>query len=95
MIYLLAAFCILCHVLDVVTTNLALSKANTAEGNPVVAWLMSKLGRFWWAYKVPIVALIAYVGLSGFTAALVLALIHGGVYGYVLNNNWQIYRKMK
>ena len=84
------AFCILCHVLDVISTNLALSRPNTAEGNKLVAWLMSKLGRFWWVYKLPIIALLIYYH----EAAAFFALLHL-LYVWVIWNNLKIYGQGK
>ena len=87
--FLLFVFTIL-QYLDVDSTNKAL-KAGGMEANPIVRWLMSKLGDKWWVIKIPVLAITFYafspptnmVGVSLLTAINLL-------YVWVVANNYKI-----
>lgn len=48
------------QVFDVFSTSIVIGHGLGHEGNGVMAWLMGRLGHWWWAIKVPIVAGIWY-----------------------------------
>jgi hypothetical protein len=59
----LVTFLMLLQFLDVVSTNRVLSRGGR-EFNPIIAWIMQRLGRAWWMPKFAVVSVP-----SGFAVA--------------------------
>ena len=93
---LIAAFKVL-QVLDVYTTNKVINQGGV-ESNPIMAWIMSKLGKSWLVAKFGLSAAVAYfmyyyaypdyptmvtVAMTGLVA----------FYMWVVNHNWKIMKK--
>lgn len=57
-IYVLFVLLVLLQAGDVYTTNRILANGGR-EANPVIAWVMGKLGRYWWLSKVAVMLPIA------------------------------------
>lgn len=55
--YLLAMLVGAYQVLDIITTNKAIRLGAGAEGNPVMAFFMKRLGHLWWVVKPVVVGL--------------------------------------
>lgn len=79
------------QVADVWSTNRAL-RAGAREGNPLIAWLMARLGRAWWLGKAAMAAAFLVplwiVGPQPATWVALAILIPA--YGWVVRNNWRL-----
>jgi len=78
------------QVADVVTTIGALDRPGVREANPVIRWLMDRLGRAWWAPKIALAAAVTY-GLWAADAGVALALV-GAVYAVIVAQNYKLGR---
>jgi hypothetical protein len=85
----LAAIVIVLQGLDVWTTNRFLAKGTGMEGNTIVAWLIDKLGSWWWLSKIPVVALAGILSQLGLPGACGLAVLTG-VYSFVVWSNYRL-----
>lgn len=76
------------QVLDVISTNRVL-RLGGREFNPLVLWVMRRMGRAWWLPKLMVAALISSLALALADPQLdaVLAGI-GGVYALVVGHNF-------
>jgi hypothetical protein len=85
----LAIILVLLNVADVFLTNAAL-KNRSHEANPVQAWLMERLGSWWWLSKL-VLALPIWAAFHATTWVAVL-LLNGliAVYVYVVLNNYNL-----
>lgn len=80
------------NLLDVQSTNKALSTGTGREANPVMAWMQAELGRFWWVPKALVCVLLAAVVLltphSPQQVVLVAALVM--FYAWFVIGNYQL-----
>lgn len=74
---------------DVLTTNKALA-TGAKEANPIVKWLMDKIGDKWWVIKIPIIAIMFGVI---YTPAWVILIPINILYIWVVWNNYKVGRK--
>ncbi|WP_417724548.1 DUF5658 family protein [Salipiger sp.] len=81
---------IVAQLADVVTTERALREGDAIEGNPVIRWLMTRLGRGWVVVKLALAgAIVFWLFLNdGETAIWIVAAITGAV----ALNNWRLVR---
>jgi len=90
---LIAVAIVLLGLADVVTTALVLDRGGK-EANPLMRWLMDKLGNGWMVVK---------LALHIFVAALVWeipAFLYGGfvfvaLYALIVGNNFRVLKKME
>lgn len=72
-IYVLFCTLSVLQVGDVVTTNRVLARGGR-EANPIMAWVMARLGGYWWLSKVAIILLlgVALWQMPAYPATLIL-----------------------
>ena len=89
---ILFALVVIAQAADVYTTNQALKRPGAVEANKVVAFLMDKLGGFWWLVKAPVVLAVGALFLTDNAGAVPLscAIIVG--HGFIAYNNYRISR---
>lgn len=80
------------QALDVISTNIVISKGRGHEGNGLMARWMNVSGQYWWTIKVPLVAAIWALPLYFGPVPMLVAMLAflAAVYAYVLINNYQI-----
>jgi hypothetical protein len=98
-VYVVVSIDAVLMVLDVFTTNKALS-VGAKEGNIIVRFLISVLGKAWWIPKL-IFSFICLAGIiySNLNSDYSLYLLFGSsvmavIYGLVNFTNWQNYKKL-
>ncbi len=91
-LYALTVILTIQQVLDVISTNLVISKGRGSEGNGLIARWMKVSGQYWWTIKVPLVAAIWVLPLHFGPVPMLVAMFAflAAVYAYVLINNYQI-----
>jgi hypothetical protein len=81
------------NVMDVIVTNMVIAKGRGSEANPVMAFLMTKLGKFWWVYKAVLLPLAyeAWVYLPvNPVPDLIAVFLVTALYVYVIINNYTV-----
>jgi hypothetical protein len=87
----LTALFVLLQVADVWTTYKCITSGKGKEANPVMKWIMDKLGLLEGLVLLKIVGTVVVVGLlSQFIEALILL---NCFYSYIVYNNWKILNK--
>jgi hypothetical protein len=91
-LYALAVILTAQQALDVISTNLVISKGRGHEGNGLIARWMNLTGKWWWTIKLPLVAVIWWLVLHFGPVPMLVAMFAflAAVYAYVLINNYQI-----
>lgn len=89
--YALFVFLVALQAGDVLTTNKLLSKGGR-EANPLMLWVMSKLGSYWWSVKVALMLALGYLvyQLPNFHMLLALAALNLLYLWVVLHNYRQL-----
>lgn len=91
LLYIVIAIFIILQVLDVISTNQALSRGNR-EANPIVKKLMDIFGPVWWLPKLVGVFALLYIGVPMLPVmgATVMIVALNIFYGYFVYNNFQL-----
>ena len=90
---------IILNIIDVILTNKILLKGGL-ELNPIIKWLMSKVGDRWGYYKIFFITILCLSGVyyihSDFSKLTIIILIIINIgYSYIIWNNWKESRKGK
>ena len=86
---------LLASIAEVWSTNKAVKLPQLQEVNKVVKAVMSKLGKYWWVIKIPVVGLFGYMSYyNPYDTTLMMVLLGGSLLTFwVAYNNWKLHQK--
>lgn len=88
--FILFVILTLLQVADIHTTNKALKEGNR-EANPVISWVMDKMGEDkWWTIKIPVVVGIGWLSYMQFTLLLLVLTLF---YSWVTWHNYNLIKR--
>ncbi len=86
----------LLQIADVWTTNRVIANGGR-EDNPVLKWIMDRLGEHWWIAKLGIAGLAIFilysVGQQLLSWIVLIGLI--GAYGWVVHHNYEVTQRQE